>query len=303
MDIVACTDGALRAAREDWLAALTRTGRSPHTVAAYERDSRQFLHFLAGHTGAVVTLAALSALHPRDVRAFLAARRAAGAQRRSLARGLAGVRAMMAAFEPLGVNTAAVRAVRAPQRTVALPRPVPAEAAAAMVEPEEGWVGARDAAVLALLYGAGLRISEALGLDGPLPPRPDRLDIHGKGGKARRVPVIDAVADALARYQAEAPFDLSSGPLFRGVRGGRLGARAVQKMVEAWRHALGLPESATPHALRHAFATHLLANGADLRAIQTLLGHASLSSTQIYTGIEERQLLSAVREAHPRAGR
>ncbi|MEM8663872.1 MAG: tyrosine recombinase XerC, partial [Pseudomonadota bacterium] len=244
-----------------------------------------------------------NALRPADVRAFLAQRRREGAGPRTLARLLAGVRAMMGAFERAhGINGAAARAVDAPSGPRALPRPVDGASATKMLAPGTGWVAARDRAILALLYGAGLRISEATGLDAAdlVPPVP-RLLIKGKGGKERLVPILPAVAKALEDYRAEAPFPLAAGPFFRGEKGGRLSPRIVQRLMETWRGALGLPASATPHALRHAFASHLLANGADLRTIQELLGHASLSTTEVYTAVDEARLLSAYRDAHPRA--
>jgi len=194
--------------------------------------------------------------------------------------------------------------VKAPSRPAPLPRPVSLEAARAMLDAGPHWVTARDAAVLSLLYGAGLRVGEAVGLDAQdLAPPPAMLCIRGKGGRQRLVPLLPAVVEALERYRAAAPFALSTGPFFRGEKGGRLSARMVQRAVVAWRHALGLPDSATPHALRHAFASHVLAHGGDLRAIQELLGHARLSTTQVYTAVDERAIVDAWREAHPRAGR
>lgn len=291
-------------ARAAWLTSLRlERGRSAATVEAYERDTRQFLLFLAVHLGGVDGLDTLGALTPADVRAFLAARRLDGAGPQSRARALAGVRAMLGHFErTFGINAAAARAVEAPSKARALPRPVDVGALTAMLQPESGWVAARDRAVLFLLYGVGLRVSEATGLGcEDLRPPVERLLIRGKGGKERLVPVLPAVAQAIEDYRAAAPFALASGPFFRGEKGGRLSPRIVQRTMETWRGALGLPESATPHALRHAFASHLLARGADLRTIQELLGHASLSTTEIYTAVDEARLLSAYREAHPRA--
>lgn len=297
----------VRRARAEWLAALRHErGLSAATAEAYERDTRQFLVFLAGHLGGAPDLAGLSALAPADVRAFLAARRRDGAGARSIARGLAGVRAMLSAFEKShSVNAAAARAVEAPSRARSLPRPVSIEAAREMLKGEGGgWVEARNRAVIGLLYGAGLRVSEATGLDcAALAPPLSRLLIRGKGGKERLVPVLAPVADLIEIYRAEAPFALNSGPFFRGEKGGPLSPRIVQRVLAEWRGALGLPDTATPHALRHAFASHLLARGADLRTIQELLGHASLSTTEIYTAVDQAQLLSAYRDAHPRAAR
>jgi integrase/recombinase XerC len=171
-----------------------------------------------------------------------------------------------------------------------------------MLAAGEHWTEVRDAAVLALLYGAGLRVGEATGLDAQdLAPPVERLLVRGKGGRERLVPILPAVSAALERYRRSAPFGLETGPFFRGEKGGRLSPRMVQRAVERWRHALGLPETATPHALRHAFASHLLANGGDLRAIQELLGHARLSTTEIYTAVEDARLVAAWRDAHPRA--
>ncbi len=295
----------VRQARAAWLAALRgERGLSAATAEAYERDTRQFLVFLAEHLGGAPDLAGLSALRPADVRAFLAARRNDGAGPRSLARGLAGVRAMLSAFEKShGINAAAARAVEAPSRARSLPRPVSVEAARAMLVPGEGWVAARDRAVIALLYGAGLRVSEATGLAASaLAPPVSRLLIRGKGGKERIVPVLGPVAEAIEDYRAAAPFTLKEGPFFRGEKGGPLSPRIVQRALAEWRGALGLPDTATPHALRHAFASHLLARGADLRTIQELLGHASLSTTEIYTAVDQKALLAAYHDAHPRAG-
>lgn len=299
-------DETVRHARAEWLAGLTAgRGLSANTAEAYERDTRQFLTFLAHHLGGPADMAALSALKPADVRAFLADRRREGMGPRSLARLLAGVRAMLNAFEERhGINAAAARAVDAPSRPRRLPRPVSAEAARAMLaSTEEGWVAARDRAVIALLYGAGLRVSEATGLDcADVAPPLTRLAIRGKGGKERLVPVLAPVAEALEDYRAAAPFTLKSGAFFRGEKGGRLSPRIVQRVLAEWRGALGLPDTATPHALRHAFASHLLARGADLRTIQELLGHASLATTEIYTAVDEAQLLAVYRDSHPRAG-
>lgn len=296
-------DPELTAARLAWLDGLTRErGLSPATAEAYERDTRQFLLFLAEHLGETVGFATLSALAPRDVRAFLAARRREGAGPRSIARALAGVRAFLGALERAhGVNAAPARAVSAPAAKRALPRPVPQDAAAQMLdEPACDPLACRDRAVLALLYGAGLRVSEATGLDAADAAEPLRvLSVRGKGGKTRLVPLLPAVAAHVRghmRHRGTAP-----GPLFFGVKGARLSPRIVQRLVEEWRGRLGLPQSATPHALRHAFATHLLAGGADLRSIQELLGHASLATTEVYTGVDERHLLETFSAAHPRA--
>lgn len=303
-DILVPADPDLTALRAAWLDGLrAERGLSANTALAYERDTRAFLTFLAGHLGGAVDRAALSALKPLDVRAFLAERRRAGLSPRSMARALAAVRTMMGHLERHhGVNAAAVRAVSAPSKPRGLPRPVPVREALAMLAPGEDWTSVRDAAVLGLLYGCGLRVGEATGLDVADVGEPlTSLRIKGKGGKERDVPVLPRVAELVAHYRAAAPFALESGPFFRGEKGGRLSPRIVQRAVEAWRHALGLPDTATPHALRHAFATHILAQGGDLRSIQSLLGHARLSTTQVYTAVDDRALLAAWREAHPRA--
>lgn len=298
-----------------WLTALAQERRlSPKTVEAYARDLRQFLAFLTIHLGAAPTPAALVALKPLDVRAFLAARRADRVQSRSLMRQLAALRSFARHLEREGFGVAsAFAAVRSPKVGKTLPRPLSAPAATAMANPDlragearEPWILARDAAVLALLYGAGLRISEALGIarqDAPVGGL-DTVTVTGKGRKVRTVPVIAAARRAVEEYVALCPYRLPpQGPLFVGARGGPLSPRVVQLAVAEMRGALGLPETATPHALRHSFATHLLARGGDLRGIQELLGHASLSTTQMYTQVDAARLLSAFEAAHPRARR
>ncbi len=307
-------DAPLRAAVLGWCEALARERRmAANTVEAYERDLRQFLSHRAARAG-TPTIPSLIALKPRDLRAFMAARRAEGVGGRSLMRMLAGLRSFARFLEREGHGSvAALGAVRSPKVERRLPRPLPVPSAVAMTAPEsrpdadrEPWVLARDAAVLALLYGSGLRISEALGLtarDAPVPGI-EAVRVTGKGGKVRDVPVLPAVADAVAAYLALCPHPLDpEGPLFVGVKGGALSPRIIQYAVAALRGALGLPESATPHALRHSFATHLLARRGELRAIQELLGHASLSTTQIYTKVDAARLMSAFEDAHPRAGR
>ncbi|WP_108660783.1 tyrosine recombinase XerC [Acuticoccus kandeliae] len=296
----------LVAARKAWLDALSaERGLSDNTAEAYERDTRQFLTFLAHHWGDPPELSDLDGMAPQDLRAFLAQRKRDGAGPRSLARALAGVRAMLNHFERRhGINAAAVRVVNAPAKPRGLPRPVPMDAAQTMLAPGTTWTELRDTAVLSLLYGAGLRVGEAVGLDcADMAPPIEILRIKGKGGRERVVPILPAVAEACEAYRATAAYTLLDGPFFRGEKGGRLSARIVQRVVERWRAALGLPDTATPHALRHAFASHILAHGGDLRAIQELLGHARLSTTQLYTAVDERRLLEAWREAHPRAVR
>src|SRR5437868_4658741 len=296
-----------------WLVHLVAERRmSPLTVEAYGRDVGQFLAFLAEHLGDAPPLKALARLEVRDVRAFMAARRADGISSRSLMRGLAAARSFARFLERNGKGkVGALAAVRTPKVGRSLPKPLAAAAAKRLTDVElrageerAPWIFARDAAVLALLYGSGLRISEALGLarkDVPEPGKGDVIVVTGKGNKSRMVPVLSRVLDLIAEYLALCPFVLPpDGPLFVGARGGVLSPRIVQLVMARLRGALGLPDSATPHALRHSFATHLLSRGGDLRAIQELLGHASLSTTQIYTGIDSERLLEVYRTAHPR---
>jgi integrase/recombinase XerC len=283
---------------------------SAKTLEAYSRDSQQFLRFLTTHLGGAPKLADLEALTTTDIRAFMAARRNDGAGSRTLARGIAGIRSLVRFLEKEGAaNGAALRAIRPPRQKKSLPKPLAPTAALQVVDAvnsleEEPWIAARDAAVLALLYGAGLRISEALGLKRNDVPAGGSaaLRIRGKGGKERMVPVLPVIADAVAAYLAVCPYVAGpDAPLFVGAKGGPLSPRIVQRTLERMRGALGLPETATPHALRHSFATHLLANGGDLRTIQELLGHASLSTTQIYTEVDTDRLMAVYRQAHPRA--
>ena len=296
---------------EAWLRHLGDERRmSPKTVEAYRRDVLQFLGFLAEHLGGAPSLKELAALAPADVRAFLAARRAQGIGSRSLMRTLAGVRGFARFLERNGKGkVGALAAVRAPKIGKTLPRPLSVAAARGVTDPglaagdeREPWLAARDAAVLALLYGSGLRISEALGLKRTDFGSRDTVTVTGKGRKERMVPVLPQVAKLIADYVALCPYDLpADGPLFVGAKGGPLSARVVQLSMARLRGALGLAETATPHALRHSFATHLLARGGDLRSIQELLGHASLATTQIYTEVDAERLIEAYRSAHPRA--
>ena len=296
---------------EAWLSHLGAERRlSAKTLEAYRRDVLQFLQFLAEHLGGAPSLKELAALEPADVRAFLAARRARNIGSRSLMRALAGMRAFGRFLERNGRGRlGALAAVRAPKNGKTLARPLAVDAAKSVADPtfaagdgREPWIHARDAAVLALLYGCGLRISEALGLKrGEFNGR-DVLTVTGKGRKQRMVPLLAPVQKLVADYIALCPYDLSAeGPLFVGAKGGPLSPRIVQFAMARLRGALGLPETATPHALRHSFATHLLARGGDLRSIQELLGHASLSTTQIYTAVDAERLIAAYRSAHPRA--
>jgi integrase/recombinase XerC len=296
---------------ERWLVHLGAERRmSPKTLEAYQRDAAQFLTFLADHRGGALPLKKLAKIEPQDVRAFMAARRAAGIGSRSLMRTLAGARSFARFLERNGKGkVGALAAVRAPKVGKTLPKPLAIASAKRLVdtdlragEEREPWILARDAAVLALLYGSGLRISEALGLTPVDVGKRDAITVNGKGGKQRMVPVLPQVNKLVAEYVALCPYDLpADGALFVGAKGGRLSARVIQLAMARLRGALGLPETATPHALRHSFATHLLARGGDLRAIQELLGHASLSTTQIYTAVDAERLIEAYRTAHPRA--
>ncbi len=283
------------------------------TREAYDRDLSAFLSFLARHLGGPASLGDMAALTPRDFRAYLTQRRKDGLSSRSLARALSALRMFFRYLDRKEiVKNDAVRAISGPKLPHGVPKPLSvAKAVDIAADPTAGeaadapeWVTARDAAVLTLLYGSGLRISEALGLnrrDAPGPGR-DILRIKGKGGKERAVPVLPLAQEAVARYLELCPFALSAnGPLFLGVKGKRLSPRIIQLVMERLRGALGLPDTATPHALRHSFATHLLGHGADLREIQELLGHASLSTTQIYTEVDTAYLLKVYDEAHPRA--
>jgi integrase/recombinase XerC len=296
-----------------WLGMLASERRySQKTVEAYGRDLRQFLAFLTEHLGEPPGIEAILCLKPLDLRSFLAFRRMKGVTSRSLMRQLAALRSFARHLERAGHGTAsAFAAIRTPKVEKNLPRPLSPAAAIAVTdvgtragEARAPWILARDAAVLSLLYGAGLRISEALGIkrrDAPLIGI-DVVTVTGKGGKVRSVPVIPPIQRAVEEYLRLCPYSVApDGPLFVGARGGPLSARLIQLAVEALRGALGLPDSATPHALRHSFATHLLARGGDLRGIQELLGHASLSTTQLYTKVDSARLLDAFDAAHPRA--
>jgi integrase/recombinase XerC len=294
-----------------WLGYLGAERRmSPKTLEAYARDVGQFLDFLTQHLGGAPSLKALARLSPADVRAFMAARRSEGLSSRSLMRVMAGTRSFARFLERNGKGkVGALSAVRAPKIGKTLPKPLAIAAAKRISdtdlrdgEAREPWVIARDAAVLGLLYGSGLRISEALSLKRKDFSKRDAITVTGKGNKTRMVPVLRQVAKLISDYVALCPIDLpADGALFVGTRGGPLSPRVVQLAMATLRGALGLPDTATPHALRHSFATHLLARGGDLRAIQELLGHASLSTTQIYTAVDSERLLEVYASAHPRA--
>lgn len=280
---------------------------APRTLEAYGRDLTQFLSFLAGHTGGPVTLQTLKDLRAADIRAFMAVRREESLGSRSLARALSSLKSFFRYLENEGiVATEALNVIRTPRQPKSLPKALTVLEAKATVSAtseleDTPWVAARDMAVLSLCYGAGLRISEALAITGS-DLDSEALRVTGKGGKTRMVPLIAAVRAAIETYLSVCPFALNPAqPLFRGKKGGVLSPRLIQMRMAQLRGALGLPPSATPHALRHSFATHLLGRGGDLRAIQELLGHASLSTTQIYTAVDTDRLLQAYRSAHPRA--
>ena len=300
---------AARDALQEWLDhQKSLKGSAENTVTAYAGDVTEFLAFITGHKGESQGLGALSKVTISDLRAWMANSRGAGVGPRSLARKLSAVKVFyrwLAARE--GFEPTAVLLTRSPKFTKKLPRPLAIDAARDLIETVkmqslEPWVAARDAAVVTLLWGCGLRISETLGLKGIDAPLPQVMRITGKGGKERIVPVVDAARAAVDAYVKACPHILTDdGPLFRGVRGGVLSPRAIQKAMASARMQLGLPATATPHALRHSFATHLLNAGGDLRTIQELLGHASLSTTQAYTAIDTAHLLDVYNNAHPKA--
>jgi integrase/recombinase XerC len=293
----------------DFLGALqNERNYSSHTIAAYQRDLACFFAFAQDHRGKPVDLADLSAFTVSDFRSFLAKRRNEGISGTSLGRALSALRSFFHHLDTQGdVSNEAIRLVKRPKTPHGVPKPLSKEAARASIETVESldvlpWVAARDTAILTMLYGCGLRISEALGLARRDAPLRDAIRIVGKGNKERVVPVLPVVAEAIDRYVALCPFALAAaGPLFVGVRGKRLNAGVVQRQMRHARIALGLPDTATPHALRHSFATHLLSGGGDLRSIQELLGHASLSTTQRYTEVDTDQLKRVYEQAHPRA--
>ncbi|WP_395541107.1 tyrosine recombinase XerC [Neotabrizicola sp. sgz301269] len=297
------------AALAEWLAHLKALkGASRHTLAAYSHDVSGFLGFLAHHHGGPLALRDVLATPQTDLRAWMAFCRSEGLGSRSLARALSAVKGFTAwAAEREDLEATVILSARGPKYRRKLPRPLSIEGAEEMLEvagqqSRGDWQQARDAAVVTLLYGCGLRISEALGLTGADHPLPPVLRITGKGGKTRLVPVLPQAAQAVADYVALLPHPPDpAGPLFRGARGGPLSPRIIQLAMEKARNQLGLPATATPHALRHSFATHLLSAGGDLRAIQELLGHASLSTTQAYTAVDAARLMEVYDKAHPRA--
>ena len=310
-DLEAACTADLREAVGDWASWLGQQRRaSPHTLAAYRSDLSAFLGFLVEHLGQRASLDDLARLRPADFRAWLSARARAGLGRRSQARALSVLRGFFRWLQREGlVENPAIGSLRAPRPPATLPRALTREETARVLDTvvelsDDDWIGKRDLAVLMLLYGCGLRIGEALSLTAARMPQPgqEALTVLGKGRKERSLPLLPAVIEALQAYAAACPFPLRpEGPLFLGKRGGALGPRRIQERVKELRLLLGLPEDATPHALRHSFATHLLAAGGDLRAIQELLGHASLSTTQRYTAVDETRLLGVYDAAHPRA--
>ncbi len=303
----------VRTAIGDWLSWLAHEKRvSDHTYAAYARDLTAFLDFMTEHLGAPPDFAALSGLGAGDFRSYLARRTNAGIARSSIARGMSVLRSFFRFLDRSGqVHNPAVRAVRSPRLPQTAPRPLDPEEALDVISEaaslsDEPWIGKRDVALFTLLYGCGLRIAEALGLDRGDLPLGDVMVITGKGGKQRIVPVLPVVNSTIDDYVAACPFkgdDVKGdgGPLFLGARGGRLNPGVVQRQMRRLRATLALPETATPHALRHSFATHLLGAGGDLRSIQELLGHESLSTTQRYTKVDGERLLKVYDAAHPRA--
>lgn len=283
-------------------------GAADKTLKAYQQDLRGFLQFLAEHLDEAIANGALQRVTLQDMRAWMAHERRRGVSARSLARALSAVKGFYGWFGELeGFEPTAVLATRAPKFNAKLPRPVAEQAARDLIatvdlQHAEPWIGARDMAVITLLYGCGLRISEALSITIANTPLPDVLRITGKGGKIRLVPVIPAARAAVDAYLLVCPHPQSADrPLFLGLRGRVLNARQIQKVMEQARNQLGLPASATPHAMRHSFATHLLAAGGDLRTIQELLGHASLSTTQAYTAVDQARLMEVYGQAHPMA--
>jgi integrase/recombinase XerC len=300
---------AARSALAEWLTHLRALdGAADNTLKAYSTDISGYLGFLAQHRGGTEGLRGLIALPQTDMRAWMAHERGRGVGARSLARALSAVKGFTAWLaDREGMDATAALSTRAPKFRRKLPRPLAEDAALQVLDTvgdnaREEWVAARDTAVVTLLYGCGLRMSEALGLTGAAVPLPDVLRITGKGGKERLVPVLPAAKEAVTRYVRLCPYDISpTGALFFGMRGGALNPRLISAAMEKVRAQLGLPATATPHALRHSFATHLLSAGGDLRAIQELLGHASLSTTQTYTAVDTARLMEVYAKAHPRA--
>lgn len=301
-------DRPLAAAAQGWAQWLAdQRGLAPATLEVYLRDLRQLVSWLSAREGRAATLADLAMLDARQLRSFLAARRREDVGSRTLARSLSGLRSFYRWLELEGILVnRRLRLIAGPKVPRGVPKPLTVERAAAVVEPgmdaHLDWIAARDNAVLMLLYGCGLRVAEALSLTPRSAPDRDVMRITGKGGKERLVPVLPAVREAIARYVRLCPYALEPDePLFRGAKGGPLDSRIVRLAMERLREELSLAPTATPHALRHSYATHLLSAGADLRQIQELLGHASLSTTQVYTEVDRDRLLALYNAAHPRA--
>ena len=305
----AAISGGATDALNDWLTTIKALNNAAdNTIEAYRTDLLSYLAFITNHFGDATGLAPLKQVKVTDIRAWMAHERGRGVSARSLARALSAVKSFYRWLsERDGFDPTVVLSARSPRFQKKLPRPLAIDAARAMIDTVElqtakEWVAARDAAVITLLYGCGLRISEALSLTGADAVLPDVLRITGKGNKTRIVPVIEPARAAVARYMRACPHQITpDAPLFRAVRGGPLRPRAIQKAMEATRMQLGLPATATPHAMRHSFATHLLGAGGDLRAIQELLGHASLSTTQAYTAVDAARLMEVYDKTHPRA--
>ena len=302
-DVLNAVDGWRR-----WLA--TEKRASEHTIRAYLGDVARFLDFVSGHLGRPPGLNDLGNLDLADFRAYLARRATGGAGAASRARGLSGIRNFFRYLDRDGIlHNPAVAGLSGPKLPRSVPKPLTAADATAVLETaaelsESDWIGKRDKALFTLLYGCGLRIAEALSLNCGDLPRDGAMTVTGKGRKQRLVPVLPAVTEALGAYVAACPYPTGrDDPLFVGARGKRLNPGVADRQMRHLRQLLGLPDTATPHALRHSFATHLLAGGADLRAIQELLGHSSLSTTQRYTEVDAEQLLAVHRDTHPRARR
>lgn len=302
-------DAGLVAALDRWRRWLADERRlSPHTLDGYGRDISTFLAFLSGHLGQLPGLADLAGLQPADLRAYLASRHKEGLAKTSQARGLSALKSLFHFLDRQGLaKNSVMSVVRAPRLPISLPKPLGVEealetlAVAAEIQ-SEPWMAARDVALFSLLYGCGMRLGEALSLTRAQAPRGEAMTITGKGRKQRLVPLLPAVVEAVGTYLAQCPYaGDGSAPLFVGARGGPLNPGVVQRQMRRLRPLLGLPDSATPHALRHSFATHLLAGGGDLRTIQELLGHASLSTTQRYTAVDGAALAAVYDKAHPRA--
>jgi integrase/recombinase XerC len=299
----------VRAAADAWYRWLAKEKRfSKHTLRAYGQDLSGYLAFLSEHLGEPASIADLQSLRQADFRAYLSHHRTDGIAATSLARSLSAVRSFFRRLQKDGaIDNAAANLIRTPKRPHSLPKPLSVASAEQVIESADEadtapWLQARDAAILTLLWGAGLRLGEALGLNGDQIPQGDSLTVTGKGNKQRLVPILPVVRNAISAYVKLCPYAIAAGtPLFYGARGKRVDPAIIQKAMRNARRALNLPETATPHALRHSFATHLLAAGGDLRTIQELLGHASLATTQRYTEVDAEALLRVYGSAHPRA--